>query len=161
MVRHNAAEALGPLHARGVDPFAADLRELDEQARPVATDNKLHAWEWLRTPEGRFVKTDALDHHAGHDLVGCQDIAWDLAGAWVELRLDEAEIGSLVERVSCSADRTFSRRRLQFYRVAYLAFQLGRATFGVKGIADGLELQRMQRSMNEYRELLEGAIEGM
>jgi hypothetical protein len=29
----------------------------------------------------RLLKTDALDYHAGHDPIGCQDIAWDIAGA--------------------------------------------------------------------------------
>ena len=57
--------------------------------RRVETDNRLHAWEWLHTPDGRLLKTDALDHHAGHDLIGCQDITWDIAGATVELDLSD------------------------------------------------------------------------
>ena len=34
-----------------------------------------------------LLKTDALDHSEGHDLIGCQDIAWDVVGAATELEL--------------------------------------------------------------------------
>ena len=44
------------------------------------------------------MKTDALDHAFGHDLVGCQDIAWDLAGAAVEFDLDTEERETLARR---------------------------------------------------------------
>src|SRR3954453_21950736 len=69
--------------------------------RHVLTDNRMHAWEWLVTPEGRILKADALDHHRGNDLVGPQDVAWDLAGAAVELELDEDGL----ERLSASLIR--------------------------------------------------------
>jgi hypothetical protein len=39
---------------------------------------------------GRLLKSGALDHHAGHDLVGHQDIAWDIVGAVVELGLSRS-----------------------------------------------------------------------
>jgi hypothetical protein len=29
---------------------------------------------------GRQLKTDALHHHARHDLVGCHDVAWTSSG---------------------------------------------------------------------------------
>jgi hypothetical protein len=159
MARHNAAEALGSGYDRALDPLEAELSDLDEQARPVATDNKMHAWEWLHTPDDAFVKTDALDHHAGHDLVGCQDIAWDLAGASVELGLDDPETGRLIEHLARVASRFVSRRRLRFYRVAYLAFELGRASLGLQAVADPMERERMQRSVGGYRDLLKAAIE--
>jgi hypothetical protein len=40
---------------------------------------------------GRQLKTDALHHHAGHDLVGCQDVAWDIVGVTVELGLSQTQ----------------------------------------------------------------------
>jgi hypothetical protein len=159
MARHNTSEALGHVYERDLGPLEADLADLDEHARPITTDNKMQAWEWLHTPGGAFVKTDALDHHAGHDLVGCQDIAWDLAGASIELGLDEPETHRLIEHLARFANRRVSRRRLRFYRVAYLAFELGRASLGLQAIADPMDRQRMQRSVDGYRELLKATIE--
>ena len=63
------------------------LERLERVVRPVEIDGRLHAWSYLRR-DGHLLKTDALDHHAGHDLVGCQDIAWDIVGAKIELGPD-------------------------------------------------------------------------
>ena len=72
------------------DAVRAALHRAGQRVRRVETDNRLHRWEWLAGPS-RLLKTDAVDHAAAHDLVGCQDIAWDVAGAEVELGLSGAE----------------------------------------------------------------------
>ena len=71
--------------------WAHRIGALERGLRRTETDNRLHVWEWLIRPDGRLLKTDALDHHAAHDLVGCQDVAWDVAGAVVELDLSPPE----------------------------------------------------------------------
>lgn len=113
MIRVNAGE-LG-LEVRAEPPRATP--------RPVAIDGRLHAWEWLRTPDGALLKTDALDHCCAHDLVGGQDIAWDVAGAAVEFGLDEAQAERL--RAAVDADPALTA----FCRLAYPAFQAGLWTF--------------------------------
>jgi hypothetical protein len=65
------------------------------------------------------VKLDALDHSQAHDLVGPQDIAWDVAGAEVEFDLDAAATRSLAE--AAGADPVM----LELFRTAYPAFQAG------------------------------------
>jgi hypothetical protein len=92
-------------------------------SRPVAIDGRLHAWEWLRTPEGRLMKMDALDHHRAHDLVGGQDIAWDIAGAAVELTLPDEAVTALTRRLNAEPEL------VGFHRLAYPAFQAGLWTF--------------------------------
>jgi hypothetical protein len=87
MARVNTSEA-------GLDPAPLerfDSKKLRPRVRPVLTDNRLHRWEWIAAPDGRWLKTDALDHHAAHDLIGPQDIAWDVAarrsnGTWIRRR---------------------------------------------------------------------------
>src|SRR5690606_7238055 len=81
VARHNTGEALGAAAARALDRLAAEVPAARSAARPCATDGRLHRWEWIALPDGRLYKTDAVDHALGHDLVGEQDIAWDLAGA--------------------------------------------------------------------------------
>ena len=85
---------------------------------PVHVDGRLHAWEWRVAPQG-FRKLDALDHSCAHDLVGAQGIAWDVAGAAVELGLNDAASRELARR--CGADAA----ALRTYEQAYAAFQGG------------------------------------
>lgn len=108
------------------EPWLDLAKTIQDRARPVRTDNRLHSWEWIRSPDGRIWKTDALDHHCAHDLVGSQDIAWDLAGARVELGLEEEEYEDLLRRVFRDAPgRRPNATEEDFYLLCYLAFQIG------------------------------------
>lgn len=125
MIRVNVSEAVD--EAAGED-LAARFRSLLADApppHPVHIDGRLHAWEWLRTPEGRLLKTDALDHSNAHDLIGCQDIAWDVAGAAVEFGLTAEEAEALRAMVGQEANCGLTRTQVEAMRLAYAAFQLG------------------------------------
>ena len=76
------------------------------------------------TPDGRLLKTDALDHHAGHDLIGCQDITWDIAGATVELDLSDSERNRLCRIVAEQSGHPVNR-------------DLGTADTVLSGVPDG------------------------
>jgi len=116
MARVNLTELLGP------ESGAALLRPPPSRPGPrIRTDSRLHVWEWLRLPDGRLLKTDAVDHCRAHDLVGCQEVDWDLAGAAVELRLMAEEQCVLRRAVGLQPDP----QRSAFFRVAYCAFQAG------------------------------------
>ena len=95
--------------------------------RRVVTDNRLHRWEWLRLPDGRLMKSDALDHATAHDLIGCQDIAWDVAGGIVEFDLSDAQAEALCRMVEGAVP--LDRRLLAFCIPCYIAFQIGYWTF--------------------------------
>lgn len=125
MARVNTAEALGEAWARRLDRFGPDLPDLERRVRRIEIDNRLHAWEWLQRPDGRLLKTDALDHHAAHDLVGCQDVAWDVAGAMVELDLSDAEAQTFRAVVAHETGRAVDPGLIAFYLPCYLAFQTG------------------------------------
>jgi len=117
MTRANADEALGPAAAEALDRRAPDLVRLAALAPAVETDGRLHRWEWGVRPNGRAIKFDALDHCEAHDLIGAQPIAWDLAGA--ELELSPADIERLRARLAVRPEL------LALHRLAYPAFQLG------------------------------------
>jgi hypothetical protein len=123
MCRRNIGLALGEEAAGGLRDI--DAESLASRVTRVRTDNKLDREEWLRIRDGRLLKTDALDHHQGHDLVGCQSLEWDLAGAIEEFELDAEEAARLISASGMSADAEL----LDFYRLAYAAFRLGQATF--------------------------------
>ncbi|WP_426268001.1 hypothetical protein [Sphingomonas sp. LHG3443-2] len=134
MVRRNLPEFAG---------WNPDLCRLAPE--PVQVDGRLHAHEWLRLPCGRLLKADALDHHRSHDLVGCQDIAWDLAGAEVELGLTLPSAKPNLEAL---------------YRVAYCAFQIGAHTLG-KGMSPAAEHYRLDAAIARYRLALVDAVENL
>ncbi|PWC80869.1 hypothetical protein TSH100_28805 [Azospirillum sp. TSH100] len=128
MARTNIGEALGEKATRVLDGWTADqLADLEADMHRVVTDNRLHRWEWLRLPDGRLMKTDALDHAAAHDLIGCQDIAWDVAGGIVEFDLTDEWAEMLYRAVEEAAP--FDRRLLAFCLPCYIAFQIGYWTF--------------------------------
>ncbi|MDB5613162.1 MAG: cell division protein FtsK [Devosia sp.] len=97
---------------------------------PCCTDNRMHAWEWINTKEG-WLKMDGLDHHAAHDLVGCQDIAWDVAGAVVELNLSEAAGDQLVTDLSIRIGREISAEFVAANVLCYLGLQIGLWTMAI------------------------------
>ncbi|MFL6726922.1 MAG: hypothetical protein ACJ8FS_10475 [Sphingomicrobium sp.] len=121
MCRRNVSLALGPEAVRAVDRWEAS--GLPQPVSRVRTDNKVDRHEWLRAPGGRLLKTDALDHHQAHDLIGCQAVEWDVAAAITEFALDDAEAAGLIAATDCLIDP----RLLQFYRLAYSAFRVGQA----------------------------------
>jgi hypothetical protein len=125
MARHNAAQGLDDEAARAIEPWRSRLPSLEGHVRRVRTDNRLHAWEWLRMPDGRLIKTDALDHHAAHDLIGCQDAAWDIVGAKIEFELSDGEFAELCRVFEKATQAPVSRDLVAFYEVCYAAFQLG------------------------------------
>src|SRR5206468_12047298 len=62
-----------------------------------------------------------------HDLIGCQDLAWDVAGAIVEFALDPDDAARLIEMIERGAGRSINLDLLAFYRLAYCCFRLGQA----------------------------------
>jgi len=135
------------------------LPTLEAALARCITDNRLQAFEWLVQPDGRLVKVDAVDHAFGHDLVGCQDIAWDLAGATVEFDLDVEERQALARRVQGIAGRGIAPQLVRSLEPCYLAIELGRIHFGLAISSDGADRIRLQRSGNQYAQKLQNWIE--
>ena len=158
MARHNTAEAMGEEWARRSDRSTAGLEAHEPRLRRVETDNRLHAWEWLAMPDGRLLKTDALDHHAAHDLVGCQDVAWDVAGALVELGL-EGERGTLFAAVEREAGVHCAPGLVALLTPCYLAFQLGACAMAAQ-VAAPDEAARLAAAGERYAGLLRRVLTG-
>ena len=126
MCRRNLSLALGQEAARALD--RCNPAELSARVQRVRTDNKLDREEWLRTPDGRLLKTDALDHHCAHDLIGCQNLAWDVAGAIVEFDLRADERMRLIDSAERASGGHVDAQLLQFCILAYCSFRLGQAS---------------------------------
>jgi hypothetical protein len=153
MAARNIGLALGEEFARRLDAWQTALPALSRHVVPIRTDNRLHAWEWLVEGE-RLIKADAFDHHAAHDLVGCQDLAWDIAGAAVEFGLSLEERERLCTIAEREADRPLVPELLDVLTVCYLAFQLGWYSLAADATADAPESQRLRAMIRAYAERL-------
>lgn len=152
MIRRNVSLALGEEAAEGLRCWEPRLTALQSRVARVRTDNCLDRHEWLRAPGGRLLKTDALDHHQAHDLIGCQDLAWDVAGAIAEFDLDAASAELLIARTEEEAGGSIERELLDFYRIAYAAFRLGLASIGADlASGDPAEKTRAAAAVERYR----------
>lgn len=150
MARANAAEALGPEAGERARRLEAHLPRLAAEARPAEVDGRLQPWKWRALGGRRLVKCDAVDHHAGHELSGCQDLLWDVAGAEAELGLSPREAWRLAEAaraVAPGADPAL----LPFYRVCYRALELGRWWYAAQAAPDGEERRRREAERERYR----------
>ncbi|TIP06082.1 MAG: hypothetical protein E5X76_09585 [Mesorhizobium sp.] len=145
MAVQNCEEALGERFALALQSWFA-CQPSPGPTRRVEIDGRLHAWEFLVSPHGSLLKTDAFDHCRSHDLIGCQGIEWDIAGARVEHDLSAAELSKLVVCIETSIDRDL----VDYFEPCYLAFQLGLWTIARQS-ADDEDRLRSTRAVERYK----------
>lgn len=150
MARRNVSLELGDEWARLLEPWRSRADDLDRRIVRLRTDNRLHPHEWLRTSAGALIKADALDHHQAHDLVGCQDVAWDCVGAIVEIDLDQAQADQLIAAAGEWSGGIVDRALLDFYRIIYLAFRVGQERLGATMVDHAWERQRLALRGDRY-----------
>jgi hypothetical protein len=183
MLRENARESLWPSSnewsgpprsrpegghyrhtANALDRRDAELLDRIErliEARPigraslVAVDGRLLPHEWIAVrQQGTLMKIDALDHHADDFLPGCRDVAWDLAGALVDMPLSAAQRGGLLRRyIHETGDRAVDDR-LPFFTAAYLAYRVGYTSMAAESLGGSADGERFTKARERYRRSL-------
>lgn len=153
MAVFNIAEAGGSDMAEKLRCMIGTPERLAGRLRRVDTDNRLHPWEWLTTTTGRIMKTDALDHNTAHDLIGCQDIAWDVVGACVEFEFSSKERDRLADLIGREADCDLRDDVLKFFEPCYLGFQIGLWS-QARASVDGAEAERTENTIERYLDRL-------
>lgn len=147
MAVFNTRQALGEDAGSTLERDLPQPGGLEGKVRPVWSDNRMQTWEWLVSGE-HLVKTDALDHSAAHDLIGPQDIAWDIAGAMVEFGLSEEETDRLCTVVEREGGQPVSSELLTFLLPCYCAFQMG-AHLMAAGLG-GEDQARLRKAADRY-----------
>jgi hypothetical protein len=143
MVARNAGLALGDDASEAATARLAPLFEFSRSLRKAATDNRMHVHEFLMTPDGCVLKADGADHHAGHDLIGAQDIAYDIAAASIEFALTPRDTDELCNLVGNGSGQTVDENLIAPLRIVWLAFELGRVTLAGNGCAAGPDAKRL------------------
>lgn len=143
MVEKNLASTFGG----GAPPARAERLVVH---RPAIVDGRMAPHEWLRRPDGALSKSDGIAHGDDHFFPGPTDIAWDLAGAIVEWRLD----ASAAERLFATYERASGddpRGRIAPWLRAYCAFRLAFTTVGMNAARGTPEEARLAREVATYR----------
>ena len=147
--RHNTVEALGAAAAAAWErgsPMLERWRRPCIGSRPTAACTPGNGSSVARDRSRPTASTIT----PGHDLVGCQDIAWDVVAAGFELGLTEAEEARLAASVALRTAETRRRRACApFLRPCYLAFQLGHWTEAQSACSDGDEARRIGAAWRE------------
>lgn len=135
MAEFNFASALGRQIDAAFDDLRCAAQSLQARVKRVAIDGRMMPHEWLRLPSGRLLKADALDHCVAHDLIGCQDIAWDFAGIFAEFDLGLEKRNCLLKKAS-QAGVGVDLELLALLEPCYLAFRIGQCSMAADMLSD-------------------------
>jgi hypothetical protein len=139
----------------GIGVALEDRLAFDVQ-RPVIADARMQPHEWFVCDDGQLRKTDGHGHGDDHLLPGPCDIAWDVAGAMVEWRMDLAQREQFIALYEREAgDRVLAR--LPAYEAAYCALRLGELTYAAVSCEDD-DRERAQSAADYYRRCLAGVV---
>ena len=121
-------------------------------------DARLMPHEWIRSEGGRILKTDATMHGDDHFYPGPCDIAWDVAGAIIEWKLNDASEADFVSRYErLSSDHV--RHRLPQYKIAYAAFRAAYARMAANALSGTSEAERFTRTCGRFMDVLRSEVQ--
>jgi hypothetical protein len=121
--------------------------------RPVIADARMMPHEWMRLGDGRLQKFDAADHGDNHFFPGPTDIAWDLAGAIVEWKLNSEAADLLVSEYSRVTNDAV-KGRLPNYLIAYLCFKMAFAQSAANSVFDPADNSRLRNEAAQCESML-------
>lgn len=148
MILVNTSEGLSPQWASRAERLSGSEKTICNTS-VVQVDGRMLPHEWLLTARG-YLKTDSLDHHDDHFFPGCQDIAWDLAGASVEFEMSPEAERFLLERFASESGDTEASARLAFYRAAYLAYRMGYTKLAAETMGESPDAAKFRRMSAGY-----------
>lgn len=109
--------------------------------------------EWLVTQEGRLLKTDSGSHGDDHFFPGPTDIAWDLAAAIVEWRMNDQQAAEFLDLYQSASGDDASARIGGFIK-AYAVFRSAYCLMAANAMSGSDEEVRLVRVAGEYKEMV-------
>jgi hypothetical protein len=120
---------------------------------PVIADGKMQPHEWLLSKDGELLKTDSGSHGDDHFFPGPTDIAWDLAGAIVEWRMNEEQTTEFLN-LHHHASGDDASTRIDGFIKAYAVFRLAYCLMAANAMNGSDEQARLQSAAASYRAVL-------
>ncbi|MBZ5505424.1 MAG: hypothetical protein LAO78_08050 [Acidobacteriia bacterium] len=137
-----------------------NLRELGLDApvdlrleHPVIADGRMQPHEWLLMKDGQMLKTDSGSHGDDHFFPGPTDIAWDLAGAIVEWRMDQQQAREFLDSYRRKSGDNASGRVDNFLKV-YAVFRAAYSMMAANALRGTEEQARLDRAAAGYEDFL-------
>ncbi len=121
--------------------------------QPVVVDGRMAPHEWLLTSSGDMLKTDSGTHGDDHFFPGATDIAWDLAGAIVEWKMNHKTAESFLEMYRRASGDDAAPRVKEFIK-AYEVFRCAYCLMAANAMRGTEEQARLEKAADEYEELL-------
>jgi hypothetical protein len=156
MISVNAAEALGDSAAAMALSLFRPVAVLENM--PRSGDGRLAPRKWIRTPDGRVLKTDAGGHEVDPTWTGRQPVLWDLAGAILEWDLGPALERDLLDGFARAGGYCCAPLALDAYRAAYAAHRVGQVSLARDAETDREERERLSGEYERWREKLAGCL---
>jgi hypothetical protein len=117
--------------------------------RPVLVDARMAPHEWLLTSSGQVLKTDSGSHGDDHFFPGVTDIAWDLAGAIVEWKMEKDQAKVFLEMYHRASGDDASLRAGDFIK-AYTAFRCAYCMMAANAMQGTEEQARLEQAAANY-----------
>src|SRR5260370_3027419 len=143
-------EAQRQMADHNAQQMALDVPIRLQLERPVIADGRMQPHEWLCTSDGHLVKTDCGSHGDDHFFPGATDIAWDLAGAIVEWRMDDAQARFFLETYRRASGDDPSKRIKDFV-TAYTIFRRAYCLMAANALQGTDEQARLERAAAYYQ----------
>jgi len=153
MILQNTTEGLGSEWVENAQRVIKQFPSSSYQHNVVAIDGHVMSHEWIKTENG-FKKVDSLEHWSDQFFIGCQNIAWDIAGFIIEFELEEKMKRKLVDHYIRLTNDVDIESRLPFYLTAYCAFRIGYITLANLSVPDTKEKERFAVLKRKFREFL-------
>src|SRR5262249_42032584 len=118
--------------------------------RPVVADGRIQPHEWIVSGDRGLLKTDSGSHGDDHFYPGPTDIAWDLAGAIVEWRMNAAQSAEFLDTYRRASGDDATQRIDDFIR-AYAVFRCAYCLMAANAMSGSFEETGLRRAAVEYR----------
>jgi hypothetical protein len=157
--------------AKALPSSSADIRSLQQMAQhnlrqlgfdlpvslklecPVTADGRMQPHEWMLSSDGKLLKADCGSHGDDHFYPGPIDIAWDLAGAIVEWRMNAVQSAELLD-VYRRASGDDPHARITDYIRAYAVFRCAYCKMAAYAMQGTPEQARLEQAAAGYTALL-------
>src|ERR1041385_3338608 len=146
-------EALQKMTQLNLRELGFDLSVDLRLERPVIADGRMQPHEWLLSTEDKVLKADSGSHGDDHFFPGPTDIAWDVAGAIVEWKMDEQQAAEFLN-IYRHASGDDANARIDGFIIAYAVFRLAYCLMAANAMQGSDEHLRLQRDAGTYRAVL-------
>ncbi|HEV2961819.1 MAG TPA: hypothetical protein VG649_08360 [Candidatus Angelobacter sp.] len=124
-----------------------------QMEQPVLADARMAPHEWLLTSAGQMLKTDSGSHGDDHFFPGVTDIAWDLAGAIVEWKMEQDQAKIFLEMYHQASGDNAVPRIAEFIK-AYSVFRCAYCMMATNAMQGTEEQCRLERVAADYGAVL-------